>query len=53
MDFLYAGPGDAAITVHWLGDGDHGFRPRKASGRTDRENLNDAADAVAAFAKTG
>lgn len=41
-----------AITVHWLEDGDHGFRPRKAvSGRTERQNLAEAADAVAAFVK--
>lgn len=40
----------AAIAVHWLEDGDHGFRPRKAvSGRTERQNLAEAADAVAAF----
>ncbi|MDF1479303.1 dienelactone hydrolase [Leifsonia sp. H3M29-4] len=38
------------IAVHWLEDGDHGFRPRKAiSGRTERQNLAEAADAVTAF----
>ena len=42
----------AAIEVHWLEDGDHDLRPRKAvSGRTFAENLGEAADAVAAFAK--
>lgn len=27
-----------AIHVHWLADGDHSFKPRKASGRTEQEN---------------
>ena len=40
-----------AIGVHWLEDGDHDLRPRKAiSGRSYAENLGEAADAVAAFA---
>ena len=40
-----------AIDVHWLEDGDHDLRPRKAlSGRSYAENLAEAADAVAAFA---
>lgn len=26
------------ITVHWLPDGDHSFKPRKASGRTVQRN---------------
>ena len=40
-----------AIELHWLEDGDHDFRPRKAiSGRTYAENLAGAADAVAEFA---
>jgi predicted alpha/beta-hydrolase family hydrolase len=39
-----------AITVHWLDDGEHDFRPRKAvSGRTFRQNLEEAADTVARF----
>ena len=38
-----------AITVTWMPDGDHGFKPRKASGRTERENLDDAIAAVAEF----
>ena len=39
-----------SIELHWLEDGDHDFRPRKAiSGRTYRQNLAEAADAVAAF----
>jgi len=40
-----------AIEVHWLDDGDHDLRPRKAiSGRSYGENIGEAADAVAAFA---
>ena len=40
------------IAVHWLEDGDHDLRPRKAvSGRTFQQNLGEAADAVAAFAR--
>jgi len=38
-----------AIRVHWLEDGDHGFKPRKASGRTERENWDEAIDAFAGF----
>ncbi len=34
------------ISFHWLEDGDHDFRPRRESGRTAKQNLNDAADAV-------
>lgn len=41
-----------AIWVHWLDDGEHDLRPRKAiSGRTFRQNLEEAADAVAAFVR--
>lgn len=40
-----------AIAFEWLGDGDHDFGPRGASGFTRKGNLNGAADAVAAFAR--
>ena len=39
----------ASIRIVWLADGDHGFRPRKSSGRTEAENLEDAISAMAAF----
>lgn len=39
-----------AILVHWLEDGDHGFRPRKKSGRTEAENMIEAIDVIAGFA---
>jgi predicted alpha/beta-hydrolase family hydrolase len=41
-----------AIAVHWLEDGDHGFVPRKGSGRTPRRNQEEALQAVAAFLRT-
>ena len=37
------------IGVHWIGDGDHDFGPRGASGFTRTGNLADAAEATAAF----
>jgi predicted alpha/beta-hydrolase family hydrolase len=39
-----------AIRLHWLADGDHSFKPRKASGRTEAENCEEGAAAVAEFA---
>jgi hypothetical protein len=38
-----------AIRVHWLGDGDHSFKPRVKSGRTLEQNMTEAADELAAF----
>lgn len=36
------------VKVHHLTDGEHSFKPRKASGRTEEENIRDAiAEAVA------
>lgn len=37
------------IRVHWLEDGDHDLRPRKASGRTVSQNWEEAIAAVASF----
>ena len=39
------------ITIHWIGDGDHSFKPTKASGRTQDQALDEAAGAVAAYIK--
>ncbi len=39
----------SSIRVHWIEDGDHSLRPRARSGRTERQNLDEAVDAVAAF----
>lgn len=38
-----------AIHMHWLADGDHSFKPRKASGHSEADNLESAASAVVAF----
>ncbi len=37
------------IEVHWLTDGDHSFKPRKASGRSERQNWDEAVEKIAAF----
>jgi len=39
----------SAVTVHWLEDGDHDFKPRKASGRTAEQNWQEAIAAAVAF----
>ena len=38
-----------AIALHWLDDGDHDLKPRKASGRTHVQNLDEAVQAAAGF----
>jgi predicted alpha/beta-hydrolase family hydrolase len=38
-----------SIRIAWLEDGDHSFKPRKRSGRTLEQNLDEAVGAVAAF----
>jgi predicted alpha/beta-hydrolase family hydrolase len=40
-----------SIRVHWLEDGEHSFKPRKASGRTEEQNLAEAIAAAVAFLK--
>jgi predicted alpha/beta-hydrolase family hydrolase len=37
------------IHIHWIGDGDHSFKPTKASGRTQEQALDEAATAAAAY----
>lgn len=37
------------IDVHWLRDGDHSFKPRKASGTTLEANLAEGIEAVVLF----
>lgn len=39
----------SGIELHWAPDGDHSLKPRKASGRTEAENLAEACDAIARF----
>jgi predicted alpha/beta-hydrolase family hydrolase len=41
-----------AISVAWIGDGDHDFGPRGSSGFTRKGNLAAAADAVSEFARS-
>jgi predicted alpha/beta-hydrolase family hydrolase len=41
----------SAIEIRWLPDGDHSFKPRKASGRTVEENWRDGVEAIDAFVK--
>ncbi len=38
-----------AIHVDWLPDGDHSFKPRRASGRTEAQNVAAAIDGAASF----
>ncbi|HEX9648321.1 MAG TPA: alpha/beta family hydrolase [Alphaproteobacteria bacterium] len=38
-----------AIAIHWIADGDHDLKPRKASGRTHADAIAEAADAVTRF----
>ena len=40
-----------SIKFHWLADGDHNFKPRKLSGRTQEENMEDAIRACNRFIK--
>jgi predicted alpha/beta-hydrolase family hydrolase len=42
-------PLSSAIHMHWLEDGDHSFKPRKSSGRTQEQNWQEAIGAIAAF----
>jgi len=42
-------PLSPAIRVVWLEDGDHSFKPRVSSGRTEKGNLEAAVAAVAGF----
>ncbi len=40
-----------AIRLHWLEDGDHGFKPRKVSERTEIQNVDDAIAALTIVAQ--
>jgi uncharacterized protein len=39
------------VRVQWLEDGDHDFKPRKASGRSQQQNWTAAVDAIADFVR--
>ena len=38
-----------SVHLHWLEDGDHSFKPRKASGRTEAQNWQEAQAAIYSF----
>ncbi len=38
-----------AIELRWLADGDHSFRPRRSSGRSEAANIDEATAAVVDF----
>ncbi|MGL6263439.1 alpha/beta fold hydrolase [Aeromonas jandaei] len=42
-------PFSSAVSVHWLTDGDHGFKPRKSSGLCEQDNLQQAAGRIRQF----
>ncbi|WP_087023517.1 alpha/beta family hydrolase [Thaumasiovibrio subtropicus] len=41
----------AQVKVQFLPDGDHSFKPRKASGKTEAENIAEAVDSLSRFIK--
>jgi predicted alpha/beta-hydrolase family hydrolase len=41
-----------AIRLVWLEDGDHSFKPRASSGRTEKQNLQEAIATVAGFVRS-
>jgi predicted alpha/beta-hydrolase family hydrolase len=41
-----------AITLVYLEDGDHSFKPRKSSGRTYEQNFRQAVEAIAEFCRS-
>ncbi len=40
-----------SISIHWLEDGDHSWKPRASSGRTEEQNLLEGIEAVWRFLK--
>lgn len=40
-----------SIRVVWLEDGDHSFKPRKSSGRTEQQNIAEAIAAISKFVR--
>jgi uncharacterized protein len=42
----------ASIQLHWLEDGDHSFKPRKASGRSHPQAMREAVSGIVAFTRT-
>ncbi len=46
-------PLSSAIRIHWMEDGDHSWKPRRASGRSEADNLQEGIAVVAAFVLGG
>jgi uncharacterized protein len=42
----------SSVRIEWLTDGDHSLKPRKSSGVTEQENLEQAAHAAAEFIRS-
>jgi uncharacterized protein len=42
-------PLSSRIAISWVADGDHSFKPRKRSGRTEQQNLEEVVALVANF----
>jgi uncharacterized protein len=42
----------STIRVHWIADGDHSFKLRARSGRTEEQNLGEAIDAAVAWVRS-
>ena len=40
------------VKLQWLEDGDHSFKPRKSSGRTQEQNWRQAIEAVEQFVES-
>jgi predicted alpha/beta-hydrolase family hydrolase len=51
LDQVAGFPLSKAVRVQWLEDGDHGFKPRKSSGRNEAQNWTEAIEAMDAFAR--
>ena len=49
LDDVASYPLAALVHLHWLEDGEHSFRPRKASGRTEADNWQEAVVAILDF----
>jgi predicted alpha/beta-hydrolase family hydrolase len=41
----------AAIRFHWIEDGDHSFKPSSRSSRSEKQNLEEAIEAVSRFVR--
>lgn len=41
-----------SVKSHWLTDGEHSFKPRKASGVTQLDNIEEAASIIARYVKS-